>query len=35
MPVAIKVQSPGMYTVYAQLALAGPDVRLDEYNEVE
>ncbi|XP_056004861.1 uncharacterized protein LOC125657908 isoform X2 [Ostrea edulis] len=26
MPVAIKIRSPGMYTVYAQLAISGPDL---------
>lgn len=29
-PVAIKVLSPGLYTVYAQLAISGPDTRYIE-----
>lgn len=29
-PVAIKVLSPGIYTVYAQLAISGPDTRYIE-----
>lgn len=29
-PVAIKVLSPGIYTVYAQLAISGPDTRYYE-----